>query len=171
VKVIICHVPVKYVISSQLLIPIIVRFGSYLQTISNFKTQRKISESLVTIEEMVKNFPEIRIQSVLQIIAATECNSEAMKMLVPAVIQEEVWEIRNLDQLKALAEIITQKEPAEIDIRTEKRLSTDDVNNLCHLLSVMRESFSGRLWLKLEHSCDCYEPLDERIVAELKNTK
>ena len=123
------------------------------------------------VKKMVENNSPMAVESVLQVIAATDNNAEAIKLLTPAIKDDVRWHVTDVQQLRALTDLIIQRVPQEIYIFLEKELEDGDTRNLVDLLSVMNQTFTGILLMSLNHSHIHLQAIDEKIVAELSNSK
>jgi len=130
-------------------------------------TVSKYSNALVDI--MKKILPDHLY--CLGIISATGCYPDYVKILATSMREEDVWFITDLGQFRSLTELLKQRMPNVINMDIANELTDEDEHNLYLLLSTIRQTFSGTLRITLNHSYNLYKPIDERIVAELKNTK
>ena len=149
------------------------RNGNLLQSIRLMTTSSgPTTDYRETLENMFADKPQMKIESILQLISAANCNPDAVEILVPKLKEEmTTWQIKRVDHFKALTQLLKQKKHELMDIHIEEELGEEDIVNLSDLLSTMKELYSGRLMLKLDHSFLNYQPLDVRITSQLQDAQ
>jgi len=123
------------------------------------------------ISEFLTTFMKLDHRFYFDLISATDDNSDLFDTISSAFDESHIWRVDAVSHFSAVSKFLTHKEPKEISISINHKLSDSDVVKLRSLLTEMKDNFHGRLWLILLHSHEHFDPIDMDILLELRDTE